>query len=314
MNISDHIKRPYFKVSFLITCIKYSSILLLCLIFKVIDPNPQYTNFTCIIVILLFGIPHGAADHHIHFHLKKINSSKTIFIAKYLAIALTYSLWWYLAPGKALIGFIIISSYHFGQEFLEHININKINVLDIIIWGSTIMILPLILSYQEVIDSITVFTPFSLPVLPKGLKLISITLLITLVSVHTLKKFLAKRITKNQLIKMIILVAMICFLFSVLPFLVAFTIYFLFFHSSHAFKAQYNWLKSQKTHYSVTNFIKDLLPLSLLSILGLSAIIYLFNPSNWIDILSYFFILISVITLPHAILFDDFYKSRKPSS
>ncbi len=311
MSRLNHSERSYFKVSFLIPLIKYTSILFLCALFRVIDPDPQYTNLTCIILILLFGIPHGAADHHIHFYLKKVKSSKTIFIAKYLAIASTYLLWWYLAPGKALIGFIIISSYHFGQEFLEHIKFQKIKALDIIVWGGVIVILPLSLAYQELVENIAVFSPFTLYSLPLNLKLALITILILSVTVHSIYGLSSKRITKNQLIKMSLLVIVICFLFSFLPFLLAFTIYFLFFHSSNAFQAQYNWLKSQKKQYSVINFIKDLLPLSVLSIIGLSAIIYLFKPSSWIDILSYFFILISVITLPHAILFDEFYKSKK---
>ena len=40
-------------------------------------------------------------------------------------------------------------------------------------------------------------------------------------------------------------------------------------------------------------------------------LIYLLKEKEWSELIIYFFMIISIVTLPHSILFDQFYKSRK---
>ncbi|NBT08576.1 MAG: hypothetical protein EBS98_07220 [Chitinophagia bacterium] len=68
-----------------------------------------------IIVLILFGVPHGALDLYIDQHLHKSESNQKIFLLKYIANIIAYALVWYFLPVAALIIFILITAYHFGE-------------------------------------------------------------------------------------------------------------------------------------------------------------------------------------------------------
>lgn len=68
-----------------------------------------------VFILVLFGIPHGALDLFIDQHLSKGKSNPKKFLLIYLANILGYSLIWYFFPIVALIIFILITAYHFGE-------------------------------------------------------------------------------------------------------------------------------------------------------------------------------------------------------
>jgi Brp/Blh family beta-carotene 15,15'-monooxygenase len=68
-----------------------------------------------IIVLILFGVPHGALDLYIDQHLQKTDKHQNIFLLKYLANIILYAAVWYFFPIIALIIFILITAYHFGE-------------------------------------------------------------------------------------------------------------------------------------------------------------------------------------------------------
>ena len=68
-----------------------------------------------IIVLILFGVPHGALDLYIDQHLHKSDSNQKLFLLKYIANIIVYALVWYFFPVAALVIFILITAYHFGE-------------------------------------------------------------------------------------------------------------------------------------------------------------------------------------------------------
>ncbi len=68
-----------------------------------------------IFVLIIFGVPHGALDLYIDQHLHKSESNQGKFLLKYIANILCYSLVWYFSPIAALIIFILITAFHFGE-------------------------------------------------------------------------------------------------------------------------------------------------------------------------------------------------------
>jgi Brp/Blh family beta-carotene 15,15'-monooxygenase len=68
-----------------------------------------------IFVLILFGVPHGALDLYIDQHLNKSESNQKIFLLKYIGNIIAYALVWYFLPITALIIFILITAYHFGE-------------------------------------------------------------------------------------------------------------------------------------------------------------------------------------------------------
>lgn len=74
------------------------------------------TQITFLIgVLILFGVPHGALDLYIDKHLHKSDSNQKIFLLKYIANIIIYSLVWYFFPVMAILIFIFITAFHFGE-------------------------------------------------------------------------------------------------------------------------------------------------------------------------------------------------------
>jgi Brp/Blh family beta-carotene 15,15'-monooxygenase len=65
-------------------------------------------------VLILFGIPHGALDLYIDQKINRTENNK-LFLLKYLLNILLYALVWYYLPTVALVIFILITAYHFGE-------------------------------------------------------------------------------------------------------------------------------------------------------------------------------------------------------
>lgn len=68
-----------------------------------------------ILVLILFGVPHGALDLYIDQHLHKSDSNQKAFLFKYIGNIIAYALIWYFFPTAALVIFILITAYHFGE-------------------------------------------------------------------------------------------------------------------------------------------------------------------------------------------------------
>ena len=67
-------------------------------------------------LILLFGMPHGAADGAIALSLYRGRAQRLLFITGYILLAAAVIGLWGFAPGLFLGGFLLISAYHFGQN------------------------------------------------------------------------------------------------------------------------------------------------------------------------------------------------------
>lgn len=67
---------------------------------------------------LLFGLPHGAIDHLVALGLagKGLNTRSLFCVAGlYLLLSILYGCLWLTAPGLAIVGFLMMTTYHWGQ-------------------------------------------------------------------------------------------------------------------------------------------------------------------------------------------------------
>lgn len=295
------------------TIIKYIILVCVAVFYYLFQPQPDSYNSACLAIILLFGIPHGAADHRINDTMQK-NANMYLFILKYLLISGGFVLWWVLMPSKALVIFLILSAYHFGQEFLEDVEISDTKLWEVLLWGSVILFVPILIAYREVKPILDQTAKLSFPDISAPVLIGMVSLIIGLAVTHLIVLKKNNKIHKAQARTLIELIVVTVLMFSFLPFLIAFTIYFILFHSMNSFKHQFNWIKGNLNGYSLKSFARDLSLFSILSIVGLVFFIYLIKPNSWEELTSYFFIVISVITLPHSLLFDQFYKHRQKIS
>ena len=291
---------------------KYSIIFITVVLYYTITPAVQYYTIVCLTLISLIGIPHGAADHKISASLNK-KSNFLLFVAKYLLISLGYIVWWMFMPGKSFVFFLILSAFHFGQEFLEDMGVKHYNLWEIMFWGSIILFLPILISFAELKSILELVTQSSLPEIPSWLVIVSVSLSIIL-SIFRLYWLKTKnKISPDEFTKRFLNIAVLLILFEIVPFLIAFTLYFVLFHSVNSFAHQYKWLKSKTKNYSIKSFIVDLIPFSLLSIFGIVLVVLTLKPETDQELVSYFIVLISIITLPHTILFNQFYSLKMKS-
>ena len=95
------------------------SLLLFALVIFFIDTVFQFSINTqisfLIFILILFGVPHGALDLYIDQHLRPSEIGQKIFLLKYIGNIVAYALVWYFFPIAALVIFILITAFHFGE-------------------------------------------------------------------------------------------------------------------------------------------------------------------------------------------------------
>jgi beta-carotene 15,15'-dioxygenase len=277
---------------------------------KSVDPLLQL--LVAISFIILVGIPHGAIDHIIF--LEDNNTAKPIhFYSFYFGLMGLYLLGWVMFPMWSLILFLVLSAHHFGQSQFSELAANPSfrNYILYFVWGSSI--LSGLIKYN--IEDIRSFAATSADmsylsaVFHEGVFSILLPLssiLTVFILLFALKK---KQISSERFFFEIYLFILIHICFYILPLIVGFTLYFVILHSFKVLSEEFNYLKSRRTDFSVRSFIKLLIPFTLISVLFGSIIMTcahyeLIAVSNVLLL----FILISILTLPHSVVMDNFYQ------
>ena len=294
---------------FMTKYLQYGSALILGSLYLVFIPDDDITNIISLAAILFFGVPHGAIDHKIHLKFSK-KSNVRKFILIYVSVGLAFLLWWLLMPLKALLFFIILSAYHFGQELIEDIAETPKNSILNLIWGFIVLVSPIVLKFNELLPTLNFIGSQPISPIPKDLQIITV-LSIHLVGYIYLVYLLFKGVIhKVAFVRLILFSIYLLGSYLLLPFIVAFSLYFVLFHSINAMRHQFFWMKDRSIDYTFIIFLKDLSPFTLLTIVGLAGLIYYLNPDDWSVFFTYFFVFISLLTLPHAMLFDELYVSK----
>jgi len=254
--------------------------------------------------ILTFGIVHGAND--LLLINKTTDTTKSIFTQFfiYLTLVLLFFIFFYSIPSLALITFVMLSSYHFGEQqwtLFEKTNNNIIKIL-YFSYGLLIFSILFYFNFNEVSFIIKDITDqsFDLTFFKKLLIYSSLTTLI--ISIILFKHL------KNQLLIQLFL--LIFFLITVYftDLLMSFAIYFVLWHSLPSILEQSKFLfgSSERTHLKI--YLKKASLYWILSILGLTVTYYIFKDSQS-QLLSIFFSFLAAITFPHTFVIS---KIKKP--
>ncbi len=263
--------------------------------------------------ILLLGIPHGAVDHIIHRRVisgNKITISYQRFIGWYVLCMLAYLVVWIVFPLKAMFLFIALGIYHFGQEFTETLGVKVNSKVPFLVWGSVILLMPLFLNYQEANEYITSTTGAILPQLSFQTSLAVALLFPTISVTYFSYLFFRSRITNKQLMTVVLYTGMWMLIYFNAPFIIGFTIYFVLFHSFNAMEHQYTELSQVANKYSLKQYLKEISPLTFVSYAGIVIIFLFLDIRNWQHLTLYALVFISLLTLPHMLIFEQFYENR----
>ncbi len=254
------------------------------------------------VILVLVGIPHGGIDHLIHN--PEIQPKGLIhFIIRYLLLMSAYGLLWWLLPVAALIAFLGMSAYHFGQShFLEQGQLQPKEGLLYLLKGSFFLSVILFGDWEMTQE---ILSPILTVSIPETYRLLSMGLLMACsLLAHGWKN---RSLNLGDALDYLILAPILYFS----PLLISFAVYFGFWHSLPSMLAEYKYLSQLPSFNSPLKFGKQLLPFSGISLIGITAILFVgleFLDSSQLYLL--FFVMISLISLPHILYMDTFLKEK----
>lgn len=262
----------------------------------------EYQQITGFVIIFLFGILHGANDLRLISKIKNENSISNYkkILIYYLTFVTTGVLLFYLLPKWALVIFILVSAYHFGEQHWNQLSTEKnppIISLFQLVYGLFIFALLFYFHQKEVAVIIgeIIHSPmntfnFTYMLQFNGLVLIVLSLVM-------LRK---NTIFKNQLPVNLVYLLLFAIIFRNSNLIWAFAIYFIIWHSLPSIKDQICFLYGQYTFQNFVQYFKAAFGYWFLSLTGIALLYFLFRKEAVFTAL--FFSFLAAITFPHVLV------------
>lgn len=284
----------------------------------------QYLPFAA--SLILFGLPHGAADHLVPGRLTGKGAgagSVAGVVALYLALGGAYLALWTVSPVLSFTLFILVTWFHWGQGDLYSsralIGVGGLPVVSgLLVRGGLPMLVPLLAFpavYAGVGQSLVGLFGGAYPEpLPGGISLalrIFGGLVMLALAVLYLGGVYRRTGNRGALAAEAGEIALLAVYFSVVPPILAVGIYFCLWHSPRHIArlmllepASAHSLERGRPTPALRRFVRDAAPLTVAA-LALLAALYLFVPSGpggVAGLLAGYLVLISTLTLPHVVL------------
>lgn len=260
-------------------------------------------------LILSFGVLHGANDLVLIDQLKsnkKLDFVKIIGI--YVSIVGISVLLFTNIPIVALLLFILVSSYHFGeQHWNEIIKTNKSFITPMFQFNYGLLILVILFYFNsnEVIEIIFEITKYTL-----STEFIETALLITLslFVVLSIRLYQISTEFKNNLIEQLFYLVVLAIVFKASSLIWGFTIYFIFWHSIPSLNDQLIFLYGSSTWADFKKYFKTAFIYWFISLIGVFGLYYIAKDMVVFDAL--FFAFLASITFPHFIVILNMYQKK----
>ena len=269
-----------------------------------------YQDILGFILILSIGVIHGANDLLIIKKYTKENSLKSqiSYFLYYLGLVFLGFVFFYLFPSIALLSFVLVSIYHFGEQHWEvnTLNVNLIKVkrlYPIILHGLIFFVIVFMNNINIVNDVLLSFDTISLnyTFLRTSLIVLFLIYLFLLISSKSMRGYFIDEFVFFILLFLLTLNSSLIFGFS---------IYFIFFHSLLSIKDQVKYIYGNNNSEFIKKYLVSALPYFILAILFLVAF-YLFVDFESLNILPIMFTFLAAITFPHVIVIEKMYSSMK---
>ncbi|HMO40561.1 MAG TPA: Brp/Blh family beta-carotene 15,15'-dioxygenase [Saprospiraceae bacterium] len=274
-----------------------------------------------VVLILLAGIPHGATDHLIFLQLNKPrfveNVALTRFYIFYVLLMAVYGLVWWLWPALALVLFMLLSVYHFGQSNWNYVPFARRGAawMVYLLWGSFVLFTPILWHFATAAPIIGDILRSEVPVLTEGFRQMACVVLFVANLVLILGLRVQQRLSPRQMRDEIVHLILLGVVFVSTPLLIGFVLYFAGWHSLGSMADQIRFFQKRTTNYTWRTYLRQAAPLSAVALLGLGALYALQMLVGVQAHIGLLFIFISIVTLPHMILIDLLYGEweMKPS-
>ena len=259
--------------------------------------------------MILFGVPHGALDLYIEGKTMQSSDIKgNTVLLKYLLNILAYALLWYFFPLVALIVFIIITAYHFGEIDWMGKSDHLLHKIFYFMLGMCWILYFLSVNVQSALKIFLYVGESSVSETQwiAAARLLSPITLAIIIIFHLLlfvyrKYFYFRSADYYYSVLQLIVLLIICH-YSTLW--IGFGFYFGLWHSILSFdKIRLNFNMPNSSE-SWMQLLKQAMPFSIMAWIGMLFIMFMFyNSKNATSLITLLFITLSVLTLPHLQVF-----------
>lgn len=269
-----------------------------------------YENILGFFLILSIGVIHGANDLLIinRYSAKESNKNQILFFFLYLMIVLTGFALFYFIPSFALLVFIAVSVYHFGEQHWE-VNLSNTNLSSkiklslIISHGLAFFIIIFMNNLLAVNEVLASFYISSLNYSYLALSLFSVSIVYLFLLVYN-------KVLRNHFINEIIFFVLLYILTLSSTLIYGFAIYFIFFHSLLSIKDQVKFIYDDDKTSSIKKYIRSSMPYFILALTFL-LIFYFYVDLQKVNLLQIIFTFLAAITFPHVIVIEKMYSHKK---
>jgi Brp/Blh family beta-carotene 15,15'-monooxygenase len=268
--------------------------------------NSFFTEKTEIIIafasIFTIGILHGANDLVL---IKNINDTKKSIsfqknLAYYIIVVFAGLLLFYLLPILALLLFIIVSAFHFGDQQGLYFNFNTSKIILIaypFIYGILILFLLFFFNSAEVENIVREIIR-----VPVSSFHISEILVLTLVLFLSISAYFYWKFEsfRSQIATELFYLVVYAILFKTSSLIWGFAIYFIIWHSVPSILDQMKFIYGSASLQHFQTYCKNGFAYWLASIMGIVVLYYLFKDQEIFNAL--FFSFLAAITFPHVLV------------
>lgn len=285
--------------------------LLLTFFSKEVTIEEQIQFYFLIVTILFTGVPHGSLDFFIQKQSLIHSDQKTsthLFLTKYLLSMLVYGLVWWIFPSLALLVFIGMSAYHFGEmDWPQHSNTKLDSVLYSLYGflliafiltshiGSAAPILEIIVQKKY---TVSFWLKWGTLLFPYSVVLLTLNLFF----LFFLRIYLGWE--KEVLYQFLFQTVLIGIIIYELPLYLSFGFYFGLWHSLISFNLIRRQMKITNDWSGWIFIMKKAIPFTAIAWLGIVLLIVISGmfQTEWL-VLSNIFVGIAILTLPHLQVF-----------
>lgn len=261
-------------------------------------------------LILSFGILHGANDIVIisnTFNRLK-NKSLIFLIVFYLTFVISFVLLFVFFPDFALLFFVILSAYHFGEQHWNEILLKSNEVLNSIfylLYGILIFTLIFYFHQGEVEKIISDIVGYSI-----NLSFLDNLLIVTGVGIVIISTYYFRTVAlfKSQLAEQMLYLLVLTIIFRVSDLIWSFAIYFVLWHSLPSLNDQVKFIYGQVNKPNILRYFKKSFWYWLASIVGLGLFFWFFRDAKIFEALLFSFI--AAITFPHVLVITKMFDKK----
>ncbi len=268
-------------------------------------------NIIGLLLILSVGIIHGANDLLIIKNVSGKTSKKSYIKSFFLYIFVVFLgiLLFYTFPKLAIYLFVLISIFHFGEQYWESKGISKLRnwflsvFIPFILHGILVFNLIFLNNLTDVNFILEKFTinELSENILYNGMLLTSFFYLISILSNSSIRIHFFNEILFFGLFYIITMNSTLLF---------SFAFYFAFFHSILSMNDQIKFVYGNVTYNNIKKYILFAFPYFILALIFLYILYKNFNIYSD-QFLPIFFSFLAAITFPHVFVIEKMYNKMK---